>query len=114
MRYKRALRVQELLLEEVSYLIQHELKDPRIGFATVTKIELSDNLKHAKVFVSIMGDEAQRKSSLDGLNSAKGFMRSHLGKKLYLKFIPELDFKLDETGDHVQKINKLINDLHHE
>ena len=113
-RYKRSDRVQELLLEEVSRIIQHGLKDPRIGFVTVTRIELSDNLKHAKVHVSIMGDEQQKEDSIEGLNSAKGYIRSCLGKNLYLKYIPELIFKLDETAEHVQKISKIIHDWHHE
>ncbi len=114
MRFKRSQRVQELLLEEISSLIMRGLKDPRIGFVTVTKIELSNNLKHAKVFVSIMGDEIKKEESLNGLKSAKGFIRNQLGKNLYLKYIPELEFKIDESAEHVEKITKLINRLHDE
>lgn len=113
-RYKRSQRVQELLLEEISKLIQHGLKDPRIGFATVTGIELGDNLKHAKVHISILGSEQEKADSIEGLNSAKGYIRSCLGKNLYLKFVPELHFKLDETADHVEKITKIISGWHHE
>ena len=114
MRYKRSLRVQELLLEEISKLLAHGLKDPRIGFVTLTKIELSDNLKHAKVLVSIMGDEKQKEDSLEGLNSAKGYIRGYLGRNLYLRYIPELQFKLDKSADHVEKITRIIKELHHE
>ncbi len=113
-RYKRSQRVQELLLEEISNLIQNGLKDPRIGFVTVTKIGLSDNLKHAKVFVSIFGDDQQKADSLEGLNSAKGYIRGQLGKSLYLKFIPELDFKLDNTAEEVERINRIIHKIHDE
>ena len=113
-RYKRSQRVQELLLVEISKLIQHGLKDPRIGFVTLTQIELSDNLKHAKVHVSIMGTEQQKEDSIEGLNSAKGYIRSCLGKNLHLKYIPEFDFKLDETAEHVEKITKIISGWHHE
>ena len=113
-RYKRSQRVQELLLEEISKLIQHGLKDPRIGFATITSIELSDNLKHAKVHVSILGNAQEREDSIEGLNSAKGYIRSCLGKNLYIKFVPELHFRLDQTADHVEKITKILSDLHHE
>ncbi len=113
-RYKRSQRVQELLLVEISKLIQHGLKDPRIGFVTVTRIELSDNLKNAKVHVSIMGTEQQKEDSIEGLNSARGYIRSCLGKNLHLKYIPELGFKLDETAEHVEKITKIISDWHHE
>ncbi len=114
MRFKRSQRVQELLLEEISNLIMKGLKDPRIGFVTVTKIELSNNIKHAKVFVSIMGNEVKKEESLSGLKSAKGFIRNQLGKNLHLKYIPELEFKIDESADHVEKITKLINRLHDE
>ncbi len=113
-RYKRSQRVQELLLVEISKLIQHGLKDPRIGFVTVTQTELSDNLKYAKVYVSIMGTEQQKEDSLEGLNSARGYIRSCLGKNLHLRYIPELDFKLDKTAEHVEKITKIISGWHHE
>ncbi len=114
MRYKRSLRVQELLLEEISKLLTHGLKDPRIGFVTVTRIELSDNLKHARVMVSILGDEQQKEDSLEGLNSAKGYIRGHLGRNLYLRSVPELEFKMDKSAEHVEKITKIIKELHHE
>jgi ribosome-binding factor A len=120
-RFKRSQRVQELIHEEISKLIQHGLKDPRIGFVTVTRIELSDDLKNARVYVSIMGSEEERESSIEGLNSAKGYLRTCLGKNLYLKRTPEylkrtpeLHFKLDGAADHVEKITKIIGDLNHE
>lgn len=114
MKYKRSKRVQELLLEEISKLIQFELKDPRIGFVTVTDVELSDNLKHARVFVSILGDAGQKQDSLDGLIHARGFIRSWLGKHLYLKTVPELEFRLDDTAERAQKIARIIDELHSE
>ncbi|KMP11640.1 ribosome-binding factor A [Candidatus Nitromaritima sp. SCGC AAA799-C22] len=114
MRFKRSERVQELLLEEISALIQRGLKDPRIGFATVTRVDLSDNLKHAKVYISVLGSETEQKDTLTGLTRAAGFIRGSLGKKLYLKFIPALEFLADETAGHVERINKIINDLHNE
>lgn len=112
MRFKRAQRVQELLLEEISNMLQHGLNDPRIGFVTITSIDLSDNLKHANVYVSIMGDEAQKEGSLEGLKSARGFIRQRLGKALHLRAIPELEFKLDRSIDHAAKINQLIHRIH--
>ncbi|MDH5457558.1 MAG: 30S ribosome-binding factor RbfA [Nitrospinota bacterium] len=113
-RFKRSQRVQELLLEELSKLIQLGLNDPRIGFVTVTRIELSDNLKNARVHVSVMGSDEQKENSIEGLNSAKGYLRSCLGKNLYLKHTPELHFKLDKAADHVEKITKIIGDFNHE
>ncbi len=114
MKYKRSKRVQELLLEEISKLIQFELKDPRIGFATLTGVNLTDNLKHARIYVSIIGDNVQKRDSLEGLQSARGFIRSWLGKNLNLRYIPELDFQLDETAENAQNISRLLNEIHPE
>ena len=114
MRFKRSQRIQELLLEEISKLLQSGLKDPRIGFTTITRVEVSDNLKHAKVFVSVMGSEKEKTDTLEALTSAKGFIRNALGKNLYLRYLPELEFKKDENAEHVEKITRIINDLHSE
>lgn len=114
MRFKRSQRIQELLLEEISKLLQSGLKDPRIGFTTLTRVDVSDNLKHAKVFVSVMGSEQEKIDTLEALKSAKGFIRNSLGKNLYLRYLPELEFKKDENAEHVEKITKIINDLHSE
>jgi ribosome-binding factor A len=112
MEFKRSERVQELLLEEISKLIQHELKDPRIGFVTVTRVNLAGNLQHAKIYVSIMGTDQEKKDSLEGLQSARGFIRQYLGKNLSMKYIPGLDFRIDKGAEHVEKISKIINGLH--
>ena len=114
MRFKRSQRIQELLLEEISKLLQSGLKDPRIGFTTLTRVEVSDNLKHAKVFVSVMGTEKEKNDTLEALTSAKGFIRNSLGKNLYLRYLPELEFKKDENAEHVEKITRIISDLHSE
>ena len=114
MRFKRSERVQELLLKEISALIQRGLKDPRIGFATVTTVDLSDNLKHAKVYISVFGTDGERQDTIAGLTSASGFIRGSLCKNLNLRYIPILEFILDETAEHVAKINKIINELHSE
>ena len=114
MRFKRSQRIQELLLEEISKLLQSGLKDPRIGFTTLTRVEVSDNLKHAKVFVSVMGTEQEKADTLEALISAKGFIRNSLGKNLYLRYLPELEFKKDENAEHVEKITRIINGLHSE
>jgi ribosome-binding factor A len=114
MRFKRSQRIQELLLEEISKLLQSGLKDPRIGFTTLTRVEVSDNLKHAKVYVSVMGTEKEKTDTLEALISAKGFIRNSLGKNLYLRYLPELEFKKDENAEHVEKITRIISDLHSE
>ena len=112
MRFKRSDRIQELILEEISKLVQSELKDPRIGFTTITRVEVSNNLRNAKVFVSVMGSEKEKTDTLEALKSAKGFIRNTLGKNLYLKFLPELDFRQDDNADHVEKISKILHGLH--
>ena len=114
MRFKRSQRIQELLLEEISKLLQSGLKDPRIGFTTLTRVEVSDNLKHAKIFISVMGSELEKSETLEALKNAKGFIRNSLGKNLYLRYLPELEFKKDENAEHVEKITRIINDLHSE
>ena len=114
MRFKRSQRIQELLLEEISKLLQSGLKDPRIGFTTLTRVEVSENLKHAKIFISVMGSEKEKTETLEALKSAKGFIRNSLGKNLYLRYLPELEFKKDENAEHVEKITRIINDLHSE
>jgi ribosome-binding factor A len=114
MRFKRSQRIQELLLEEISKLLQSGLKDPRIGFTTLTRVEVSDNLKQAKIFISVMGSEQEKHETLEALKNAKGFIRNYLGKNLYLRYLPELEFKKDENAEHVEKITRIINDLHSE
>jgi ribosome-binding factor A len=112
MRFKRSERIQELLLEEISKLIHHGLKDPRIGFATITQVDVTDNLKHANVYVSIMGTDEEKEITIKGLESAKGFIRKSLGKNLYLRYIPDIHFKCDDTQTRVDKISKILKDLH--
>ena len=114
MRFKRSKRIQELLLVEISKLIQSGLKDPRIGFTTITKVEVSDNLKHAKIFISVMGSEQEKIDTLNRLIYAKGFIRNSLGKNLYLRYLPELEFRRDDNADHVEKISRILNGLHSE
>ena len=93
-------------------MIQNGLKDPRIGFCTVTQIELTDNLRQAKIFVSVIGSEKEIQDTLEGLDSAKKFIRKTLGKNLYLKYMPELEFKKDDSPEQLDKINRLINEIH--
>jgi ribosome-binding factor A len=109
--YPRSERVSELLLEELSWLIERECKDPRIGFVTLTKVECSKDLRHARVHVSIMGEDEKRKESLRGLESAVGFLKKRIGENLRLKTMPDLVFVLDTSLDHVRRIDELIKDI---
>jgi len=109
--YPRSKRVSELLLEEISWLIKRELKDPRIGFVTLTGVDVSKDLRHARVHVSVMGDDDERASSINGLKSAVGFIKKRLGENLKLRNQPDLDFVLDTSLDKVKRIDELIKDM---
>ena len=111
MQGKRLDRVNQLLKEEISMLLQRELKDPRLGFVTVTAVETSKDLRVAKVFVSVLGGEAEWASSLSALASAKGFVRSWLRQHLELRVTPELDFRPDRSMEHAARIQVLLKQL---
>ncbi len=104
---QRAARVGEQMREELAKLIR-ELKDPRVGFISVVKVEVSGDLRHAKVYASVMGNEQQKKDSMKGLASASGFLRSELSQIMRLRYVPELHFELDESIEHGSRIAKLL------
>jgi ribosome-binding factor A len=104
-------KIQELIKQEVSGMILRELKDPRIGFATVTQVEVSGDLRHAKLFVSIMGNDEQKTQTWEGLKSSLGFIRSELGKRIRLRYTPEITLQLDTSLDHSVKIQKLLDEV---
>jgi ribosome-binding factor A len=107
----RTGRVGEQIKKELSLLIQSELKDPRIGFVTVTGVEVTNDLSQAKVYLSVLGDEEQKQASLKGLDKANGFLRSELGKRIRLRHVPELIFKIDESIAYGSRIEKLLSDI---
>ncbi len=110
--YKRAERLGELILAEIADLTARDIKDPRIGFVTFTRVEMSDDLRHAKVFASILGSEPEKARTLQGLASATGYIRRHLGRALHLRYTPEIAFLLDESSAHGAKIAQLLRQLH--
>ena len=112
MQYKRADRVGDLIKEEISRIIQHELKDPGIGFVTITGVELSDDLKHAKIFYSVLGDEEAKKKSSSALRRARGFVQHEMGSKLRLKYTPEICFLFDSSVEYGARIEMLIEKMH--
>lgn len=111
MGFKRADRVSEAIKREVSVMLGQEVKDPSIHFVTVTIVETTDDLRHAKIFVSILGDEKTRQESMEGLERAKGFLRGELGRRLQLRYTPEIQFRLDTSLDHAMKIKGLLNQI---
>jgi ribosome-binding factor A len=112
--YKRSERLGELILAEISDLVVRNLKDPRLGFVTFSRVELSDDLRHAKVFVSILGSESEKARTLQGLASATGYIRRHLGRSLRLRYTPELTFLIDESMEYGAKIAQLLRQLHNQ
>jgi ribosome-binding factor A len=106
----RIRRVNEAVREVLSEAITTELKDPRVGFVTVTSVDTSPDLRHAHVFVSVLGDEQQRTESLAGLASSHGYLQSRVASKLRLKHTPQLDFVYDESVERVLRINELLRE----
>jgi ribosome-binding factor A len=107
MRYRR-LRVQDLLREEISLIIQRELQDPGLGFVTVVEVKMSEDLKTGKVYVSIYGDEESQKETLEALRRSKGYIKFLLGKRVTLRYIPDLTFLIDNTIERVQRIEEIF------
>ncbi|ERL25130.1 30S ribosome-binding factor RbfA [Mitsuokella sp. oral taxon 131] len=104
----RVEKVQELMKQEISEIILRELKDPRIGFVTVTSVECTGDLREAKIYVSLMGDEKDAKECWAGLMSSLGFIRREIGKRIRLRFTPELTFALDKSLDYSARIQELL------
>jgi ribosome-binding factor A len=104
----RMRRVDEAVREVLSGAITQELKDPRVGFVTVTAVETSPDLRHARVFVSVLGDEGQRERSMDGLRAAHGYLQRRLNEELRIKHTPSLDFIYDDSVDRSLRIQTLL------
>ena len=109
----RMRRVNESVRQVLSEALP-ELKDPRIGFVTVTGVETSADLQHARVFVSVLGSEKKRKKSLEGLAAAHGVLQSHLARELRMKRTPTLAFEYDPTVEEGVRMSKLIDGLVHD
>jgi len=100
---------------ELSEIVEREIHDPRIGLTTVTAVKVSPDLRHAQVFVTVLGDDAQKKKALEGLRSAASFVRRSLSKRLaHMKRIPELTFDYDEAVEKGMRIEQLLDQIKHE
>jgi ribosome-binding factor A len=106
----RMRRVNEALREVLSDAISKDLQDPRVGFVTVTAVKTSPDLRHARVYVSVLGDELTRSETLDGLRSAHGFLQARIASELTLKHTPALTFEYDESIDRGMRISRLIDE----
>ena len=112
MQGKRLERVNQLIKEEISMLLQRELKDPRLGFVTVTDVDVTPDLKHAKVYVSVFGPEERWVSSFQALESARGFVWNWLRRHLDLRVTPDIAFRPDRSMEHAAHIQSLLASLH--
>jgi ribosome-binding factor A len=109
---RRIDRINGLLRQEISYLLARELKDPRLsGLVSITQVETSVDLRHARVFVSVLGSREEKEAALRGLTSASGFLRRELRERLSLKYIPELKFVLDESIERAAQVLRIMKGL---
>ena len=111
---KRSEQLEKYLKREINKVIYREINDPRIKFITITKIQVSSDLKYAKIFVSTFNDndEDRQKLALEGLEHATKFIRGEIGKDLKLRFIPEITFKIDKDIEYQYKLQKIISEIH--
>jgi ribosome-binding factor A len=107
----RMRRVDEAMREVLSAAITSEIKDPRVGFVTVTAVRTSSDLRHCRVFVSILGDEEERQAGLEGLRSSQGFLQRRVAQAVRMKYTPEIVFSYDDSVDRGMRITELLRDL---
>lgn len=105
---ERRAKVEELIKQELSKMILSEVKDPRVGFVTVTGVKMTPDLREAHIYISVMGGEAKAKDSMAGLKSAMPFFKRELGKRVRLRYMPSLSFELDKSLDYSEHIQKLL------
>lgn len=109
---QRQERVADLLRRELSEIIRRDVRDPRVGLVTVSDLSVGRDLGHAKVRVSVLGEDEERQEAIEALSRAKGFIRSLLARRVSLRTVPELSFHLDRGAEHSQRINELLESLH--
>lgn len=111
---KRVERVSELLKQEISQIIRREVKDPRIGFVSLTDVEVSGDLRHAKVFVSVYGSETEKEKTMVGLEQASGFIKKLVGERITTYHTPDITFHYDDSIEHGVYISNLIKEVRKE
>ncbi len=108
---QRPGRVQEALRQEISKIVHSEMKDPRIGFITITKVDLTKDLRYARIYFSILGEDKDKKLALRGLNNAKGYIKGLLADRIKLRFMPEIAFAIDESLGHAKHIYDILDQI---
>ncbi len=108
---RRQIQVGDEIKQIVSVLLQRELKDPRIGFVTVTGVQVTQDLKYARIHVSVMGSPEEQRATMDALASARGFIRREIASRMDIRFVPEIQFRLDKGVEYSDQIARLLNEL---
>ena len=111
MEHKRSDRVADLILKELAEVLLRRVKDPRLADITLTDVKVSPDLRHAKVFYSMLGDDERKASAMVGLESARGFVKRELGKRLHLRRMPDIEFHFDGSLEYGSHIDQLLDDL---
>ncbi|HCT0499756.1 30S ribosome-binding factor RbfA, partial [Staphylococcus pseudintermedius] len=109
----RAERVGEQMKKELMDIINNKLKDPRVGFLTITDVQPTNDLSLAKVYLTVLGSDKERENTFKGLEKAKGFIKSEIGQRMRLRIVPDLQFEYDESIEYGNRIERLIQDLNH-
>lgn len=109
----RAERVGEQMKKELMDIINNKLKDPRVGFLTITDVQPTNDLSLAKVYLTVLGSDKERENTFKGLEKAKGFIKSEIGQRMRLRIVPDLQFEYDESIEYGNRIERLLQDLNH-
>ena len=109
--YRRTDRLGDQIRAEIADIIAKKLKDPRVGFVTVTSVDVSADLRHAKVYVSILGDEKTQTETMKGLNSASGFVRGEIGRRIKIKFTPDIVFRQDNSLEQAAHVLDILGHI---
>lgn len=111
MNQMRANRVAEQMKKELGDILSRKIKDPRVGFVTITDVEVTGDLQQAKIYISVLGEDKQKQETLIGLAKAKGFIRSEIGNRIRLRKTPELFFEFDEAIEKGNRIEHILRDI---
>jgi ribosome-binding factor A len=108
---RRQQQFADFIRDEVSQILMYEMKDPRLGLVSITRVEMSPDLRYARVFVSVYGDEEKRQETLQALTGASGFIRRLLAPRVHARHIPEVSFRIDRSMEHAEAISRTLQNL---
>jgi ribosome-binding factor A len=108
---RRQQQVGDFVRDEISQILLYDMKDPRLGLVSLTRVEMSPDLRYARVFVSVYGDEDERQDTLRALSGAAGYIRRLLAPRIHARHIPELSFRLDRSMEHAESISRALNQI---